>query len=226
MGSVTVFYGLYGSGKTEIAINYAIKLAGGGKGATLVDLDAVTPYFRVRDVQRLLAPKGVAVVAPKDSIRHMDLPVLPEGIRRVLQAGDSPVVVDLGGDPTGARVLGGLRDALPDSAQGFFVVNFRRPFTRTVPEAIEALGKIAASSGLSPSGLVSNTHLGELTTTEHVLEGFRLTREMAEKTGLPVVFCALPSWLKEQEESLREKLGEVPLFWLDRFLRKPWEPLE
>lgn len=226
MHSVTVFYGLYGSGKSEIAINYAIKLAGEGTGATIVDLDAVTPYFRVRDVREALTSRGVAVVAPKESVRHTDLPVLPEGIRGVLQAGRSPVVVDVGGDPTGARVLGGLNDALPASARGLFVVNFRRPFTRTVPEACEALNRIAGSSGLLPHGLVSNTHLGELTSVDHIHEGAGLTQELARETGLPVVFCAVPSWLRGQEDAIRRVTGGLPLLWLDRFLRKPWEAVE
>ena len=64
MPDVTVFYGLYGSGKSEIAINYALRLAGCGHPVTLIDLDAVTPYFRVRDVREELVTRGVQVVAP------------------------------------------------------------------------------------------------------------------------------------------------------------------
>ena len=98
MPNVTVFYGLYGSGKTEISINYALSLLRQGKDVILVDLDAVTPYFRVRDVRDQLVREGLIVVAPKESVRHADLPVLPEGVRSALQSGESAVVVDVGGD--------------------------------------------------------------------------------------------------------------------------------
>ncbi len=223
MQRVTVFYGLYGSGKSEIAINYGLKLTYEGRGVSLVDLDAVTPYFRVRDVREALASRGVQVVAPKESIRHADLPVLPDGIRRILTQGHGFVVVDVGGDPTGARVLGGLRDALSQEARGLFVVNFRRPFTRTVEEAVAALDLITAASGLGATGIVSNTHLGDETRVSHVVDGFALSVEFGRRVGLPVEFAGAPVWLRESEPEIRVHLGDAPILWLERFLRKPWE---
>ena len=43
---VTLFAGHYGSGKTNIAVNYAKLLAAKGLAVTLADLDIVNPYFR------------------------------------------------------------------------------------------------------------------------------------------------------------------------------------
>lgn len=223
MPDVTVFYGLYGSGKSEIAINYAVKLAREGKAVTIVDLDAVTPYFRVRDVRDQIMERGVVVVAPKESLRHADLPVLPEGIRRVLRQGPGEVVVDVGGDPTGARVLGGLKDALSPDAKGLFVVNSSRPFTRTVAGARKAVGEVTASAGLSPSGLVANTHMTGLTTEDHVVAGVDFARQLGEEMGLPVVFCAAPANLRAREASIAQRTGGLPVLWLERFLKKPWE---
>jgi len=223
---VTVFYGLYGSGKTEISLNYAVRLAGSGRSVTLVDLDAVTPYFRARDVREELALRGVRVVAPKESLRSADLPVLPEGVRRVLRQGSDHVVVDVGGDPTGSRVLGGLKDALPPETTGLFVVNSRRPFTRTVREAKQALESVTKAAGLEASGLVANTHLAELTTLEHVLEGLGFARELSKEVGLPVLMLCAPAELKDKESEIRSNLrslGETDLLFLTRFLLKPWE---
>lgn len=220
---VTVFYGLYGSGKSEVAINYALRLAGCGHPVTLIDLDAVTPYFRVRDVRQELARGGVRVVAPKESLKGADLPVLPEGVRRVLSHSQDHVVVDVGGDPTGSRVLGGLQDALPTTAKGLFVVNFRRPFTRTAEDAREALDLVTKAAGLEASGLVSNTHLADLTGLEHVLEGLTMSRELAEITGLPVSMACAPVSLLEKDDEIRSSLGDVDLMYLRRFLLKPWE---
>ena len=43
---ILVLVGNYGSGKTEISLNLALKLARRGEKVTLVDLDIVNPYFR------------------------------------------------------------------------------------------------------------------------------------------------------------------------------------
>ena len=223
MPNVTVFYGFYGSGKSEISINYALMLRRQGKTVSIVDLDAVTPYFRVRDVRDDLTAEGVVVVAPKESLRHADLPVLPEGVRQTLRYGAGEVVVDLGGDPTGARVLGGLRDALAPGAKGLFVVNSCRPFTRTVEDASRAVSAIAAASGLPPSGIVANTHMADLTTEEHVVAGVSFARKLGEELDLPVVFCAAPADLRSREDSIADRTGGIPILWLERFLRKPWE---
>ncbi|QUL98910.1 MAG: hypothetical protein IMF26_02220 [Candidatus Fermentithermobacillus carboniphilus] len=224
MPRVTVFYGLYGSGKSEVAINYAMALLGRGCGVTVVDLDVVTPYFRVRDASESLRKKGIRVLAPADKMQYADLPVLPETVRRVMKTGEGQVVVDVGGDPTGAKVLGGLRDAVPDGSEVFFVVNFRRPFSRTPEEARRSLELVSQSAGIQPTGIVANTHLGYLTEVSHVKDGFRLALELGRKTGLPVRMCAVPSWLRESEAEIFAFTGETPVLWIQRFLLPPWEP--
>ncbi|MGI6663543.1 MAG: hypothetical protein ACOX4B_08890 [Bacillota bacterium] len=226
MSQVTVFYGLYGSGKSEVSINYALRLAREGRAVTIVDLDAVTPYFRVRDVRERLLEEGVRVVAPKESIRHADLPVLPEGIRRILMHGEGDIVVDVGGDPTGARVLGGLKDALRPGARGLFVLNAMRPFSRTLDEAEEAVDRVTSSAGLPPGGLVSNTHLGELTRIEHISSGLKFAEALGLRLGLPVVMVGVPAHLKSQEEELAKALRGVRPLYLERYLLKPWEIAE
>ena len=226
MPNVTVFYGFYGSGKSEISVNYALYLRRQGKAVSIVDLDAVTPYFRVRDVRDALTAEGVVVVTPKESLRHADLPVLPEGVRQTLRHGAGEVVVDLGGDPTGARVLGGLKDALTPDARGLFVVNSNRPFTRTVEDAEEAVSAIAAASGLPPSGIVANTHMADLTTEEHVVDGVEFALRLGERLHLPVVFCAAPAELMPRRDSIVSRVGGIPVLWLERFVRKPWEENE
>ena len=53
MKKITIVTGHYGSGKTNISANLAIKLAEAGKKVTVVDLDIVNPYFRTADFSDL-----------------------------------------------------------------------------------------------------------------------------------------------------------------------------
>ena len=49
---LTLFAGHYGSGKTNIAVNYACALADEGKKVCVADLDIVNPYFRTKDSEK------------------------------------------------------------------------------------------------------------------------------------------------------------------------------
>ena len=46
MKRIQMITGHYGSGKTEYAVNLALRLAAEGKKTVLADLDIVNPYFR------------------------------------------------------------------------------------------------------------------------------------------------------------------------------------
>ena len=50
---ITVFTGHFGSGKTELAVNYALWLKKQGKEVTVIDFDLVNPYFRTKDAEGL-----------------------------------------------------------------------------------------------------------------------------------------------------------------------------
>lgn len=50
---ITVITGHYGCGKTNVAVNIALKLAEEEKKVTVVDLDIVNPYFRTADFGEL-----------------------------------------------------------------------------------------------------------------------------------------------------------------------------
>ena len=56
---LTLFAGHYGSGKTNLALNYALWLKGRGLRVTAADLDIVNPYFRTKDGAALLEQAGI-----------------------------------------------------------------------------------------------------------------------------------------------------------------------
>ena len=59
---VTLFAGHYGSGKTNLAVNYALALRESGESVTVADMDIVNPYFRTKDSAEVLdaSPAGSA----------------------------------------------------------------------------------------------------------------------------------------------------------------------
>lgn len=221
--NVTLLLGNYGSGKTEVAVNLAMLLARERpfRGITLVDLDLVNPYFRSREPSSVLEGLGIRLVAPDAQHRYADLPILVPEVRSLLMASTAYTIVDVGGDNTGARVIGALHDALSQADfRALMVVNGSRPETRDVTGVIRIRNEIEAAGRLRFSGLVSNTHLMEQTSMEVLVAGWRLAREVEKKTGLALEFLTAPASLAE---ALQAETG-LPVLPLSRYLVPPWLP--
>jgi len=185
---VTVFVGHFGSGKTEIALNGALELAAAGSRVTLADLDVVKPYFRSRSARAILSDAGVNLLAPTGANVHADLPIIVPQIRSHLRDESCRLIMDVGGDDVGARVLGSLSDVIPfDDTDCLLVLNFRRPSTPDPERAVAMVREIEAVGRVPVSGLISNTHLMDETTPEVVLDGYRLALETARLAETPLV---------------------------------------
>ena len=216
---VVVFAGPFGSGKTETAINYALHLAEEGHSVTLVDLDVVTTYLRVREVEERLREKGLKVITPTD-LGDIDLPAITPQIWGALGGQNGRVVVDMGGSAPGAKSMGQFSSHLKKVGYAMnLVVNPYRPFTTTV-EGIEKAGReIADSSRLQLTALVSNPHLMGETTLEVIEEGHLVVQEASHQLGLPIAFLCVRADLVEE---VKERYG-VPILPLNRYLLAPWE---
>ncbi len=218
---VNLFCGGYGSGKTEVAVNFALHLAGEGRPVSIADLDIVNLYFRSREVRRALEERGVRVLVPGERLAAADLPVIQPEVKGAIERSDGHVVLDLGGDPVGARVMASLAPAIArDEMRAMFVVNSRRPFTATPEAAAEAMAGIGRSGGFEVGALVVNSHLADETTADTVREGIGLAEVVGRATGVPIAFVAVE----------RRLLGEFdaagcgyPVMVLDRKMLKPWE---
>ena len=103
---LTLFAGHYGSGKTNIAVNYALRLAKDGKKVCIADLDIVNPYFRTADSAAQLQEAGIELVSPQFANSNVDLPALPAEAYRLVQDKQCYAVMDIGGDDRGAYALG------------------------------------------------------------------------------------------------------------------------
>jgi hypothetical protein len=218
---VTIIVGHFGSGKTEISLNGALYLSKDNTDVTVVDLDVVKPYFRSRAARELLEKAGIGLISPGGEHHHADLPIIVPEIRNALVDKTGKLVIDCGGDGTGARVLGSLAGVIPvDDSDCLLVLNFRRPFTRNVDEAVQMINEIEAVSRMKVTGLISNTHLMNETTPEVVKDGCRLSRETGEKLGIPLVTVAVD---RNTMEGLDEAEFSCGLTILDRIIRPPFE---
>ena len=198
MKRVTLFCGHYGSGKSNLAVSYALWLRGQGKPVTLADMDIVNPYFRSADDRQRLEAAGVGVIALPFANSNVDLPALPPALYGLMQRRDLMAVLDVGGDDRGATALGRYVPYLKEEGDYdmLCVVNFYRPLTRTVDEVLTVMEEIQQIAGLDFTGLVNNSNLGRETTPEDVERTFPLMEELSLRTGLPLVLTSFEKRLE------------------------------
>ena len=185
---LTLFAGHYGSGKTNIAVNYALRLAAEGKPVCIADLDIVNPYFRTKDSAKVLEQNGVTLISPQFANTNVDLPALPAEAYRLVTDRKVYGVMDIGGDDRGAYALGRYVPAILEEGnyRMVFVANCCRPLTRTPEEALEVMQEIEAACGLRFTDLINNANLGSETTPETVLNARDYMEKLSALSGLPV----------------------------------------
>jgi hypothetical protein len=198
---LTLFAGHYGSGKTNIAVNYALHLAKEGKKVCIADLDIVNPYFRTKDSERELAAAGIDLVSPQYANSNVDLPALPAESYRLVQDKSTYGIMDIGGDDRGAYALGRFAGAIKaeNNYRMAFVVNCYRPLTSTVEDTVEIMKEIEAACGISFTCIVNNSNLGPETSEETVKDSLEFINKLCDATGLPL-------WMHTAEKSVAEKL--------------------
>ena len=185
---LTLFAGHYGSGKTNIAVNYALHLAGEGKSVCIADLDIVNPYFRTKDSASVLEEAGVTLISPQFANSNVDLPALPAEAYRLVTDRNTYGIMDIGGDDRGAYALGRYIPSIKEenNYRMIFVANCYRPLTRTPEEAMEVMREIEEACGLPFTDLINNSNLGPETTAETVLDAAEYMEKLSELSGLPI----------------------------------------
>jgi hypothetical protein len=218
--------GPFGSGKSEIAVNLAFGFATRGAKVTLVDLDLAKPYLRCRLAKDALEVGGIRLVAPAGDHFYADLPILVPEARTTARDGagaSDRVLFDVGGHDLGARVLGSFSALLDRRATDLlFVVNVNRPFAEDLPSLRQMLHDVETAARLDVTGLVSNTHLMDETTSETVRAGIRAARELGAATGIPVRFCAMPCRIAEAFGGPTGAADHLPILTLERHIVAPF----
>ena len=186
---VTLFCGHYGSGKTNIAVNYALYLRSLGEEVDIADMDIVNPYFRTKDSENELSRAGIRLISPHFANSNVDLPALPQELYGLFEFTDRCAVLDIGGDDRGAYALGRFTPFIleENNYNNFFVANFYRPLTRTPSEALEVFREIETAGKIPFTGIVNNSNLGNDTVASDIEKTRGLASELASLTGVPVV---------------------------------------
>ena len=202
-----IITGHYGSGKSNIAVNLALDYAKKEKKVFLIDCDIVNPYFRSADSKELLEANGVGLIAPLYANTNLDIPALPPDIQKVF-AMDCVAVWDIGGDDSGAIVLGRYADSIKkDGYEMYYVLNFYRPLTENAEEMTDLMREIEVSSKLKCTAIINNSNLGAETDVKTISDTFNESAAVCEKTGLPLKFTSVISSLAPNFSD-----SEMPIF--------------
>ncbi len=215
-----IFCGHFGSGKSEIAINFALKSKAEGERVSIVDLDIVNPYFRTNDAKEVLEAADIEVIAPEYANSNLDMPTVPADIMRVFNSPEKFVIFDVGGDEDGAYALGRYLEFFNrESYKMHLVVNAKRPLTETAEEICEMAEEIERASRLKITDIVNNTNIGKLSTAAVLEESRNEVKRAAEMLGIPV---SMYGATEKTAEGLSEEL-KANLFQIDIKIKMPWE---
>ena len=199
MKKITIVTGHYGSGKTNLSVNLAVKAASEGKSVAIVDLDLVNPYFRTADFRGFFEEKGIKMIAPDFAGSNLDVPSIQFDVEQ-LAINEDCLIIDVGGDDAGAAALGRYAGALmgfKDELDMLYVINQRRDLTANANEAVALMYEIEAAARMKHTAIVNNTNLGCETSLEIIEQSGEFAAKVSAKTGLPLAFTTCPEELCE-----------------------------
>ena len=227
MKKMYVLIGNYGSGKTELAINFALRAAETGR-TELLDLDMVNTYFRLTEPGIMAKIKEIRLVSPNFTNSSVETLSLPAEVQSAFAMDWDTVVFDVGGDAAGSSALGRYHQDFMELEEGQLevlnLINIRRPLSGTVERIIRIQNEMQIHSRLKITGMINNTNLSVATTAAELRDGYEMIREVSEKTGIPVAYTSgkkgfLDAFLAEGHDP--EYIGTpVPI---DVYMKRDWD---
>jgi len=213
MKRVTFLTGYYGSGKTEIAVNLAIK----HKVDYLVDLDIINPYFRTREMEEMLFTHGIETISSEmDGKMHLDMPYISKKIYLPLNQENKRVIYDLGGNDLGAKLLRQFDEYRFLDMDILLVINVFRTETSNEEKIIQLIHRIEGTGGFKVTGLINNSNMIKDTTVDDILFGQKIIENVGKKLDLPVVLTSYWNQIKQDVHVSNETLS------IELFFRKNW----
>ncbi len=228
MKKMYVMIGHYGSGKTELALNFAFKAAEAGRRTELLDLDMVNTYFRLTEPGRMTRMKEIRLVSPNFANSGIETLSLPAEVASAFAMDWDTVVFDVGGDAVGSTALGRYHEDFlalePGELEVLNVINTRRPLAGTVERIIRLQEEMQIHSRLKITGMVNNTNLAGMTGPEELRHGYEKIRQVSEITGVPVLYTSgkkdmLDAFLAEGHDP---KYIGTPVA-IDTYMARDWD---
>ena len=227
MKKVYVLIGNYGSGKTELALNFAFKAAETGR-TELLDLDMVNTYFRLTERGTMTRMKEIRLVSPNYACSGVETLSLPAEVASAFAMDWDTVVFDVGGDAVGATALGRYHQDFMELEEGSLevlnVINTRRPLAGTVEKIVRLQEEMQRHSRLKITGMINNTNLATATSPADLRDGYEIIKQVSEITGVPVMYTSgkkemLDVFLAEGHDP---KYIGTPLA-IDTYMQRDWD---
>ena len=214
-----VFLGESGCGKSEIAINFAFKLkAETNRKIHFFDMDQTKPLFRSRDIANQISSAGIEFHCnTNESIE--DIASVAPGVIEAIGEPYNYVVMDIGGNEHGARMIGQFsKHVNNENGQIFFLINPYRPWSRDYPGITETVERITCASRTPDIRVISNPNFGLQTTAEDVIRGNDKLRALLNGR-LPI------SCVCVHEHLYAELVGKIdtPLIPIRIYILYPWQ---
>ena len=213
---IHIFTGHYGSGKTEVSLNFAIKAANRGEKVTIIDLDTVNPYFRTNDAKAILQEHGIDVIASEFASTNLDMPTVPAEVLGVFDR-EGIIIFDVGGDDEGAYALGQYFSFFKKTGYKMhLVVNAKRPLCSTSEEIVEMALDIQRASRLKFTDIFNNTNVAKATDETTLMSEIDEIQKAAKELGIEIAaHCGKENALKNIESN--------KAFEMNIYIKMPFE---
>ncbi len=205
---ITLLAGHYGSGKTNIAVNWAKYLKESGHKVSVADLDIVNPYFRAKDSEHDFEEWGIKLISSPYANSSLDIPALPQELYSIVDDKSYYSVIDVGGDDRGAFALGRYVPKIleENNYELIFVINCYRPLSSDVQSTLEIMHEIEAACKMRFTSIVNNSNLGAETTADTVIKSLEYADEISKISGLPIKMTTIKNDLYEE---LKDKIDNL-----------------
>ena len=228
MKKIIILIGNYGSGKTEIALNMAVRAAAAGKRTQVIDLDKINDYFRMSDHVKLLDEKNIHLVSPTFAGAGLTQTNMPAAVASAFAQDWDLVVFDVGGDPAGAMSLARYHSDFaalePGQLEVYDIINVRRPMSETPEKILKLKADMEGFARKKVTGFVHNSNLQAWASAQDLRDGYPVVKAASEMSGIPIVHTTgLPAYLDEflRDEGLDRRFIGTPIP-LTTYMHRSW----